>query len=287
MGLRGIMAKDGNNSIAKRTGASGFTLIEVLVVMATLTILIALLLPAMAQVRAGARELACRSNLRQLVIANTAYATENNGFFVPAASDMWASVSLQRWHGTRRNMDEPFDPRRSPLAGYIGDGRVKECPLKIDFVKGQDWSCNFEQGCGGYGYNMAYLGSRLWDPSAQVPAASHRAYTCTASAHEVKSPGRTLMFADAAMANGDQALIEYSFAEPPFAVYGGQTIADAYMSPSIHFRHRNKCNVGWTDAHVGAERMAPMDQVNVYGVNSSAKDLGWFAPLDNSLFDLK
>jgi prepilin-type processing-associated H-X9-DG protein len=260
-----------------------FSLIEVLVVVATVSLLIALLLPALAGARSGAREMVCRSNLHQLVLANIGYATENNGFYVAAASDLWASVSLHRWHGTRQGLDEPFDPTRGPLAAYLADGKVKECPAKIAFVKGQDWSHNFEQGCGGYGYNMAYLGSRLWDAGAQTD----RAYTCTTSMHEVRNPGQTLMFADAAMANGGPSLIEYSFAEPPFTVYDGQVMTDFYMSPSIHFRHRRQANVGWVDGHAGSERMASLSLSNAYGVDSSAWELGWFAPVDNTLFDLR
>jgi len=33
--------------------------------------------------------------------------------------------------------------------------------------------------------------------------------------------------------------------------------------------------------------MGKSDGVNVYGVDSAAMELGWFEPVDNSLFDLK
>jgi hypothetical protein len=119
-------------------------------------------MPALTAARSSSRALACKSNLRQLLIAGVGYATENDGFYVPAASDIWDNAGLLRWHGRRDTLDEPFDPLRGPLAGYLADGRVKECPAKVDFVKGLAWKTNFEQGCGGYGYNMTYIGSRLW-----------------------------------------------------------------------------------------------------------------------------
>jgi prepilin-type processing-associated H-X9-DG protein len=103
----------------------------------------------------------------------------------------------------------------------------------------------------------------------------------------VKNPGQTLMFADAAMANNGRDLIEYSFAEPPFAVFGGQVMTDFRMSPSIHFRHADRANIGWADGHTGSESLASLDIANVYGVHSSALGLGWFEPVDNTPFDLR
>ena len=270
-----------------RRGAPAFTLVELLVVISTMTLLVALLMPALAGARSQARGLVCRANLRQLLLAGLGYATENNGFCVPAASDMFDGAGLHRWHGVRRRLDEPFDPLEGPLVGYLADGQAKECPIRVAFTKGQDWDTNFEQGGGGYGYNMAYLGSRLWDASMDSSEAFQQAYARTARLHEIENPGQTLMFADTAMANNGSSLIEYSFAEPPFAVFGGRLRSEVYMSPSLHFRHRDHANVGWADGHVGTEPIADFDGLNAYRADSSALQLGWFDPVDNSLFDLR
>ncbi len=266
-----------------RRSGTAFTLTEVLVVVFTVGLLAALLMPALAGARSQAQGLVCRARLRQLGLANIAYATENDGFYVPAASDMWNNAGLHRWHGVRTARNELFDPSKGPLAPYLVDGRVKECPARVGFSQSTDWNNSFEKGCGGYGYNMTYLGSRLWEAGADFK----QAYARTTAAQEVASPGLTVMFADTAMANGGDSLIEYSFVEPPFTIYAGHVITDFYMSPSIHFRHQERANVSWADGHVGTEAMAPFDGTNAYGASSSAFELGWFEPADNTPFDLR
>lgn len=275
--------------------SKAFTLIELLVAISVIALLLAILLPALTAARSGSRALACKSNLRQLLIAGLGYATENDGSYVPAASDMWDNAGLQRWHGRRDTLDEPFNPLRGPLAGYLADGRVKECPQRADFVKALDWSASFEQGCGGYGYNMTYIGSRIWQNGLDSAQAWRDAYALTTRMTEIAAPGQTLMFADTAMANDARSFIEYSFAEPPFTVHNGRPVTEFYMSPSLHFRHGNRANVGWADGHIEPRQMAPAAALrqqgaggaNVYGVDSAQMKLGWFEPVDNSPFDLK
>ncbi|RKY23706.1 MAG: hypothetical protein DRP62_05380 [Planctomycetota bacterium] len=260
-----------------------FTLVELLVVISVIALLMAILMPALAAARSQGRSAVCKSNLRQLVLANSGYATENGGFYVPAASDMWDNCGLCRWHGVREILSEPFNPLKGPLVAYLADGKVKECPGNVKFVKDQRWDKSFEKGCGGYGYNATYIGSRHWQGGLDYKQADER----TTSMSEVRRPSETLMFADCAMSKNGRDLIEYSFAEPPFTVYNGKPITSFYMSPSIHFRHRGSANIGWVDGHIGSRRMADYSGNNAYDVSSTDMQLGWFEPIDNTLFDLK
>jgi len=60
-------------------GRQGFTLVEILVVVAILGLLIALSVPVLGQMREKSSRAACASNLRQCGVALLAYASDNNG----------------------------------------------------------------------------------------------------------------------------------------------------------------------------------------------------------------
>jgi prepilin-type N-terminal cleavage/methylation domain-containing protein/prepilin-type processing-associated H-X9-DG protein len=65
--------------VMKMRKHSGFTLIELLVVMAILSILMALLLPAMQSAKEKARGNVCLQHMRQLAVAFSMFANDNDG----------------------------------------------------------------------------------------------------------------------------------------------------------------------------------------------------------------
>src|SRR5689334_23337821 len=66
-----------------RLNRGGFSLVELLVVVGIIGILIALLLPTLHGARRAAQATQCASNLRQVMIAFTNYASDNRGAFPP------------------------------------------------------------------------------------------------------------------------------------------------------------------------------------------------------------
>ena len=281
----------------KHKTQNAFTIIELLVVIAIIALLLTIVVPSLLSAKMQARKVICRTNLHQLLLANLSYASENDEHFAPAASDIndpdSAKRNLTRWHGKRDTLNDSFDPSRGPLASYLQTGKVKECPQKVNFTKGQTWDMNYEDGAGGYGYNNTYLGSRHWDKNSSFPVNDRD----TTKSTEVGSPAATLMFSDCAIAKNDSDGLPYymetSFSWQVFIVYSGQAMdgtggmPELYQSPTVHFRHGGRSNVAWVDGHIDQMEMAPVEKMNVFGVTSSEMSIGWFEPLDNTLFDLK
>ena len=106
----------------------GFTLIEMLVVMAVIAILASILFPVFAQTREKARAGSCVSNLRQLGVAFRMYANDYNGFM----PYFWCNT-----------LPDPA-PIRS-LDSYIKNDGVFYCPS--DPISGRyyytSYGCNF------------------------------------------------------------------------------------------------------------------------------------------------
>lgn len=78
-----------------RANARGFTLVELLVVIAIIALLIAMLLPSLGLAREAAQRVMCLTNLRQMGVAITNYAFDNDEFGpIDTSSNMAWMVQL-------------------------------------------------------------------------------------------------------------------------------------------------------------------------------------------------
>jgi prepilin-type N-terminal cleavage/methylation domain-containing protein/prepilin-type processing-associated H-X9-DG protein len=277
--LRGSFSSNKCGQVKFRVGKKAFTLIELLVVISIIFLLMGLVFPALGFVRSKGYQIVCRSNIRQLVFANANYADENKGFFPAGSTDIFTD-NLHRWYGVREDIYSPFDLTKGPLAGYADLNKIS-CAGRPDFAKRAPSDAEYDDGSGGFGYNLIYIGSRIWQLGYEDQACK-----LTAKEVEVGRPAETLMFADTAMAK-QASYVEYSFAEPRFFLRDGQFETTWTPSPSIHFRHRKTASIGWADGHSSSERIARYDGLNEDGTDPTAMDLGWFEPMDNTMFDLE
>src|ERR1044071_9852741 len=73
-------------------GHNGITLIEIVLVIAIASLLIAILLPVLSAAREHARETVCLSNTHELALANSLYIDDYDGMIVPAVTGKPARI---------------------------------------------------------------------------------------------------------------------------------------------------------------------------------------------------
>jgi len=136
------------------SGRAGFTLTEMLIVIAIIALLTAIILPVLGIVRGRAHETTCQSNLKQLGLAFQQYASDNNRRY-PYAANYQAWGNGGSWvAGTNMSatagIQPPYDPtgstadvEKGAIYPYVKEPKVFYCPGNVDGdIKRQSYSMN-------------------------------------------------------------------------------------------------------------------------------------------------
>lgn len=123
-----------NSYASARRPSAGFTLIELLVVIAIISILAAMLMPALATAREKGRRIACVSNLRQIGMGLFMYSMDWEEEYPPMSSNLGTTSDLDLLYPTYLDNIKVFvcpsdmeSDSRTPEAsfGYMGGMSTK------------------------------------------------------------------------------------------------------------------------------------------------------------------
>ena len=140
---------------AAGSSKSGFTLVELLVVIGIIALLISILMPSLQSARQSANAVKSLSNLRQLGLGLQLYKNDYRGFYPPMSVETefpkprWADLIFpyMRFAEIYRspNMDTERDRLMQPFAHTLDQTTGAVIPGQTEYF-------------GGSGYNFQYLG---------------------------------------------------------------------------------------------------------------------------------
>jgi len=186
-------------------GGIGFTLIELLVVIAVVSVLLAILLPALSYARCQAKRVVCRGNLRQIAQAWHMYLDDNEGRFYQCVN---ANVTYGGWRGRNPSLQNARRPLNSYILGDMkdvpgspGDAEVFKCPSDEGGLIGQGMPCYDLFGTS-YQTNVLLIGQdqKGWLPDATL-LAEINAHLKDLNVSKVNNPSQLLLVGDYGWAN--------------------------------------------------------------------------------------
>lgn len=129
-----------NSSSVRLVTASGFSVMELLVVISVIAILVSLLLPAMSRAKQRAQSIECQNNLKQLQLAWIMYTGDHDGAMPPNEEGrpfgVWEGVRNSWVLGNAQQDDSSENIERGSLFSYVGNPDVYRCPSDQEKVVG-------------------------------------------------------------------------------------------------------------------------------------------------------
>ena len=238
----------GKSRIGLTAGWRKFTLIELLVVIAIISILTALLLPALRNAKRMTKRTLCTSNLKQLYLILNNYASDNQGFLMLRVQGTW--TFLNRWP-CLLIADDYIVQSTAPMIHCPSHKPVGITSIDYSLYKDSGGTPNWFM-TAGYGlgkYNSGYDSNPnyLKDPTPGYGGYMNHGNDFNLNIYRVKNPSMLPI-------NNDSR--ENGAAYPANQDYTSQ----------LHFRHLGlSANVNFVDGHAGGLSIGTWR--DVYGGN--------------------
>ena len=201
--------------------SKGFTLVELLIVVAILALLMGMLLPTLQKAMKIAEDVVCKTNLRSIQPALALYAKDHEGYLPTASGPDNGTLYYETWNQMITTGYGPSKYGWMPTASYIPKGAF-ECPS-------YEWNIG-RRGC--YGMNWAMQG---YDPAGRGDYIRNPYPYWEYKLSATLRPGRVYLVGDTTR-------------HPPYGHNSGFLRLGTTSTPT--FRHLEHCNVVFHDGHV-------------------------------------